>query len=380
MARLSERAIAAIKPTNSRQQIADDNCKGLYLTVQSTGKKSWSVRYRVSGIQRRLKLGDYPVIGLSEAREKARKAMADTQEGKDPQATKVAARADTVETVAAEFARFHLSKLKSGDEAMGFLRRSILKEWPHRPVRSITKRDISRLILSIAESGRDVTANRTLAHVAKFFSWAAEHGYVDAPPTFGMKMPAKEKPRDRVLTDTEIKIFWQACDAVGYPWGHLGKMLLLTGQRRGEVAGMTDNEIEGDVWHLPAERSKNALPHDVPLSDEALAVLSSIPRIGDYLFTTTGRVPISGFTKGRAKIADKMADIAGTDIPAWTWHDLRRTVETGMAPLGVPESIVSRVMNHVSDQPRMAKTYNHYDYLPEKRDALQKWAKKVVSD
>ncbi|WP_394198012.1 tyrosine-type recombinase/integrase [Litoreibacter albidus] len=380
MARLTAAKVGAWKASEERQQIPDDLCVGLYLMVQPTGRKSWSVRYRVGSAHRRYMVGKFPQIGLAEARDRAREVLKAAQGGKDPSAEKRQAKVDTVRAIVDEFDRFHLSKLKSRKNAMGFLQRSIVAEWGDRPLRDISKRDVSRLVLAIVESGREVTANRTLAHVRKFFNWCAENGYIDHPPTDRMKMPAVEQSRDRFLAAQEIKWFWQACSNQAQPWGHMGKMLLLTGCRLSEVAGMNDAEISGDVWEIPGSRTKNGHAHKVPLSSLASDVLNGVCRIGSsgYIFTTNGATPVSGFHKGRQHIADEMQDLAGAhQIPHWTFHDLRRTLETELARMGVAETLIDRITNHLSAIPKMRRVYQQYDYLQERREALESWANHV---
>lgn len=380
MARLTDRGVAAIRPADTRQQVVDDLTPGLQLIVQTTGRKSWAIRYRVGDKMRRLALGSYPVVGLSEAREKARKALADVQAGKDPQGEKEQAKADTVAAVVEEFDKFHLSKLKSRDNALGFLRRSIVAEWGHRPVTEITKRDVSRLLLSIVASGKAVTANRTFAHVRKFFNWCAEHGYITSAPTDRMKMPTEEESRDRFLTDQEIVWFWQATGAMPAPYRQALRVLLLTGQRHAEVVGMTDAEISGEVWYLSAERTKNGMPHQVPLSAAVLEELAMVPRTGDagLIFTTNGTSSITNLNDKADNAVDAMSHLAGTQIERWRPHDLRRTVETGLARLGVAESLIDRITNHISAQPKMRRIYNQHDYAREKREALEAWASHVL--
>jgi len=384
MARLTDRGVAAIKATAERQQISDDLAPGLQLIVQTSGRKSWAIRYRVAGKMRRLTLGGYPVIGLSEARDKARRALADVQAGRDPQGEKEQAKADSVAAVVDEFRKAHLDKLKSGKNALGFLQRSIVAEWGHRPVREITKRDVSRLLLNIVASGKEVTANRTFAHVRKFFNWCAEQGFIEVPPTDRMKMPASEESRDRFLNDREIGLFWKATEGMEAPYRQALRLLLLTGQRHNEVAGMTDSEIDGETWHLPAARSKNGLAHDVPLTKAALAELRLVPRTagGDetgLIFTTNGTSPISNLNDKADDCVAAMSKQAGDTIARWRPHDLRRTVETGMARLGIAESLIDRITNHISGQPKIRRVYNRHDYADEKREALTAWASHVIS-
>lgn len=381
MARFTDRGVAAIKANGARQQIKDDLCKGLYLVVQPTGAKSWSIRYRAGDVQRRLTLGEYPGLGLSEAREKARQAIADAQAGRDPQGDKQEAKANTVKGVVDEFDRFHLSKLKSRDNALGFLRRSVVKEWGHRPVTEITKRDVSRLLLNIVASGKGVTANRTFAHVRKFFNWCAEHGYITAAPTDRMKMPTDEISRDRFLTDQEILWFWEATEVMPAPYRQALRVLLLTGQRHNEVVGMTEAEIDGDIWRLPAERSKNGLPHDIPITKTVAAELALMKRIGDagLIFTTNGTSPITNLNHKADDTVAAMSELGCGGVARWRPHDLRRTLETGLARIGVAESLIDRITNHISAQPKMRRIYNQHDYAAEKREALEAWEAHVLS-
>jgi len=202
-----------------------------------------------------------------------------------------------------------------------------------------------------------------------------------------VKPVAKEKSRDRVLSDAEVRWFWQACDDLGFPWGPVGKVLLLTGQRLGEVEGMSDNELVGDIWQMDASRTKNGRAHDVPLSETVRHVLTGVERIAGtkgrakFIFTTTGETPISGFHKGRNHIADRMMEIASAEkgddveIPHWTFHDLRRTAATGMARLGIPVRVTEAVLNHVSGTGGgIVAVYQRHDYADEKRRALDAWA------
>lgn len=186
---------------------------------------------------------------------------------------------DTVAALVEQFARRHLTTLKRGGEVHSALRRYVVSEWGDRDVHTVAKRDVTDLLDSIVEDGKATTANRVRAHLSKFFGWLAERDVIDASPVGGVKAPAKEKSRDRVLSDEEIPWFWRACDDLGQPWGPLGKVLLLTGQRLGEVVAMTDAEIDGDTWHLTAYRTKNGRAHDVPLSGAVRGVLVAVERI-----------------------------------------------------------------------------------------------------
>ncbi len=397
---LTTKAVEALKPDpERRQEIPDPALSGLYLVVQPSGAKSWALRFRYAGKPKKLTLGRWPIMGVADARAAASEAIEVVERGTDPSATKKRTKAakleaqlserDKVKTLLDQYAKRHLSGLKSGATVKRELDRHVKTEWGDRDIHDLTRRDVIDLLDAIADSGRVVTANRVRAYVSKFFNWCVERDVIDASPATGVKPVAKEKSRERVLTDDEIRWFWRACEAVGQPWGALGKMLLLTGQRLGEVAGMTEAEIDGATWHLPADRTKNGRPHDVPLSADARDVLASIERIdgaAGLYHTTNGTSPVSGFNKGRGHLAAKMAEIAAEEageaieIPHWTFHDLRRTAATGMARMGIPVRVTEAVLNHVSGTGGgIVAVYQRHDYADEKRNALDAWARLVAN-
>lgn len=392
--KLTAATVDKMQPIDRRQEIPDALCPGLYLIVQPTGKKAWQVRYRHGGTHRRMKLSDYPGLSLADARARAREIFVAVGEGRDPSEEVKAAKApkpqddrDKVKTLIKQYDRRHLSSLKSGTLVRRELDRFVVAAWGDRDIHSITKRDVIDLLDGIADSGRVVTANRIRAYLNKFLNWAVERDILPMSPAAGVKPVMKETSRDRVLSDGEVQWFWAACDAVGYPWGPLGKVLLLTGQRLNEVAQITDDEIRGDLWHLSAGRTKNGRAHDVPLSQPVRDVLADLPRIGNrYIFTTTGCSPVSGFFKARAHLAEAMEKIAAkergepVEIPRWTFHDARRTAATGLARLGIPVRVTEAVLNHVSGTGGgIVAVYQRHDYAAEKQQALETWGRFVLS-
>ena len=372
-----------------RQEIPDPALSGLYLVIQQSGVKSWALRYRFIGKPKKLTLGRWPVMGLMDARAAASGALEAVEHGKDPSAAKKATKAarladhlsdrDKVKSLVDQFAKRHLSTLKSGETVKRELNRHVVAAWGERKIQDITKRDVIDLLDGIADSGRVVSANRVRAYLNKFLNWCVERDILTMSPSTGVKPVAKETSRDRVLSDNEIRWFWHACEVEGQPWGRLAQMLLLTGQRLGEVVNMTDREISGDLWRLSSDRTKNGRAHDVPLSGAAQDVLSAIERIkgdAEYIFTTNGSSALQGYHKGRNHIANRMIDIAsnesGTsvDIPHWTFHDLRRTAATGMARLGIPVRVTEAVLNHVSGTGGgIVAVYQRHDFADEKRGA-----------
>jgi integrase len=382
MAKLTAASVDKWKPKETRQQIADHLVPGLYFLVQPSGAKSWTLRYRAGGVQRRQKIGGYPAVSLAEARNKARDIKMAVDAGDDPQAKVARVKADTVQAVFDDYKRYKLDRLKSGENAAGFLRRSVVREWGHRPISKITKRDVSKMLFEIVESGREVTANRTLAHARAFFNWAVDNGYAESAPTDRVKMPAKEESRDRWLNDAEIALFWEVTGDMGTPYRQALRLLLLTGCRASEITGLRAGEFDGAILTLPPDRTKNGTSHVLPLPKIAVEELESLPVIGagEFLVTTTGEGPIWNINKKCDEAWQAMRDIAGDSmaIERFRPHDLRRTLETGMARLGIAESVVDRITNHISAQSKMRRVYDRHDYLREKQEALAQWADHVL--
>lgn len=393
------KAVEAAKPDpDKRREIPDPALSGLYLVVQQSGAKSWALRYRYAGKPKKLTLGRWPIMGVADARAAASEAIEAVDHGDDPGAAKKASKAakieaqlserDKVKTLFDLYAKRHLSGLKSGAVVKRELERHVIDHWGERDIQTIGKRDVIDVLDGIADSGRVVTANRVRAYLSKFLNWCVERDVIPASPAFGVKPVAKEKSRDRVLSDDEMRWFWRACDDLGQPWGPLGKILLLTGQRLGEVVGMTDAELAGDLWRLSADRTKNGRAHDVPISEAVRDILAGVERVkgGAGLYhTTTGETPLSGFDKGRDRIAKRMEEIAAKErgepvvIPRWTFHDLRRTCATGMARLGMPVRVTEAVLNHVSGTGGgIVAVYQRHDFADEKRQALDAWARFVA--
>lgn len=386
---LTTRAVDALKADpDKRIEVPDPALSGLYLVIQKSGAKSWALRYRFGGKPAKLTLGRWPIMGVAEARGAATDALEEIHHGRNPAEAKKAAKAeasqntdrDRLSNVIDLFMKRHASRNRRGDDVLAMFRREIMDKWGDRDIHSITKRDVIDVLDSIVDRGSPVTANRLRAHLNTLFNWAKGRDVIEANPLDGIKPPAPEKPRNRVLTDDEIKLFWNACDGLGYPFGPIYRLLLLTGQRLREVAEMSWREIDGDIWTLPDARSKNADEHAVPLSSEARAVLDSLPRIGGrYVFTTTGNSAVSGFTRAKERVDKLMAEASSDPIPAFTIHDLRRTAATGMAGLRFPPHVVEAVLNHRSGTRRgVAGVYNRFDYADEKRAALDAWARYVI--
>ena len=202
-------------------------------------------------------------------------------------------------------------------------------EWHDRQITDITRGDIKELLREKAR-GAPTSANRLKSLISKIFAWALKEEIIEASPAMKLDPPGgDENERERNLTADEIKIAWDAFDKIGYPWGPLWKMLLVTGQRRGEVAGMKWREITAEGWRLPGERAKKGKGHLVPLSTLAREILADVPEIGKHVFTIRKDQPPKGWSRATRRLYALTPAIAD-----WHPHDLRRTFATQLRSLG----------------------------------------------
>ena len=377
--RLTDKFIrAATPPPTKAVEYWDAAEIGLGLRVSPKGQKSWTIIYRINGKQKRLTFGKYPEISLSDARLMANEKLRMVILGKDPaELPPPPPPKDTVERVVRLFIkRYAKTQNKTWQETERILEREILPFWGERAIQTITRRDVVERVDSIMDRGKDYMANKLLAILRKLFSWSLERDIIQASPAAGLTLPGKVRSRDRVLTEEEIHAVWNASKKMGYPFCPIFQLLTATGQRLNEVASMTwaDVDLKKKIWTIEADDNKPERLHMVPLSPLAMSIIESVPRMSEtgYLFTTTGKTPVSGFSKGKAKI-DKLSEVSG-----WRTHDLRRTATTFMASLGVAPHVAEAVLNHSSGiVSGVAGVYNRYSYFKEKRQALDLWARKL---
>jgi integrase len=376
---LTARTIETINPGRQRREIPDRHMPGLYLVLQPSGAKSWAVRYRSHGRPRKHTIGSYPAIDLKSARELASKALRAVAEGRDPgreKAQERTARPDTIEAVAAQFVERHCkraNRFRTAEETERLLRLHVLPRWRGRLARDITRRDVLDLLDRVVDSGKPIAANRVFSATRKMFNWAVARDIIAASPCTGVKPPTAERSRDRILADPELQNVWQAAEKLGGPFGVLVRLLILTGQRRGEVAGMKWPEIDFDarLWTLPPERVKNNEKHEVPLSESAITIMAAMPRVGDrFVLTSNGEAPSSGYSKGKRRLDALLP----AEMPPWRLHDLRRTAASGMARLGINLPVIEKVLNHSSGSfAGIVGVYQRHSFADEKRRALDAW-------
>jgi integrase len=320
--------------------------------VSEKGQRTFILiaRYPGSPNPTRRALGEYPAISLEKARTRARAWRDLIDQGIDPKAYEVSLRREEIRkqettfgAVAEEFLERHVSSQRRGKDTAREIRNELISQWGDRAIAGITRQDVVSLIDAIARRPAPYLAHVVLGHIRSLFNWAINRGTygLEASPCDRLKPAAligAKQPRQRILSDTEIAALWQASEAIGYPFGPLYRLLLLTGARKSEVAGARWSEFDLNkrVWVVPPERFKSNATHMVPLSDQAMIVLLSVPHFtkGDYLFSTTlGARPVGGFSKAKARLDSLMK------APPWVIHDIRRTVRTRLASLRVPDMV-----------------------------------------
>lgn len=388
--------------------IWDTEIMGFGVRVRPNGRKSYIVEYRPGSggrvsPKRRYTIGQHGSPWTPDtARDEARRILSLVAAKHDPVAERSLARGRDIATVAevsAEFIeKYAKRRQRSWRETERVLQKEVTPAFGNKPIGDVTRQDVLRLLDRIADRG-PIMANRTLAYTRRLFGWACERGYIDQNPCAGLPPPGEAKSRDRVLDDMELLEVWRAAEEVGSVWEPLIKMLILTAQRRNEVAEMCWSEIDfsNAIWSLPANRTKGKRAHEVPLCRTAIEILSSIPRSiqGDgngnsagssFVLTTTGRTPVSGFSKAKKAIDEVilkrrlMSDVDANQMPRWTFHDLRRTATTGMARLGIHPHIADAILNHQEGAIRgVAAIYNRHAYLDERRRALHAWEAYVLA-
>jgi integrase len=420
---LTARYVETVKTGDGRLEIRDAKVKGLELRVRARGGKSWLLRYRrqSDGTKRVWTMGRFPEMTLEEARETAADARRAIAKGGDPATGKQVAReAPTFKQLAEQwqqdYAEANRSERVRADDASA-LNRHILPEIGDMKAHAVQRADIGR-VLNLAKKAKDGRqghdGERRLTHrpnkvhevMRAVYRWGVSEGLVTVDPTQGRKRPIrKEAARERTLTPTEVKALWEALDKAPATRERLAngriakrqegalpllkatalvlKLSLTTGQRIGEVCGITLSELDRNdvapVWKLGGDRTKNDEPQRVPLSKLALELIGEAEAIAGssrWLFPNpTGDGPLDPHAVSTA--ARRARKDIGIDD--WHPHDLRRSSATLMGEMGIAPHVISRIMNHVSVSRRTVtgKHYLQFDYEPEKRAALNAWGDRL---
>jgi integrase len=357
----------------------DDDIAGFGLRIRAGGSRVFIYRYRVGKRQRSITLGSATSVPLALARKNAGELEAKVRLGRDPAADKATARAAAGDTIGALIDQYLDARMSDWrPNSLRQVKRHLLihcKPLHHLPITSLSQRDVARLQDHVAQNSGETTSNRLRASLETFVAWVIRQGIrLPEGNVVSYTGKRKETTRERVLTDAELKAVWNACDDAT-DHSSIVRLLMLTGQRAAEIGSLQWSEVKDGRIELPSDRTKNKRPHNVPLSDPARAILEPLRMIGrTHVF---GRTDSRGF-KGWGVSKQRLdARIGVTD---WVVHDLRRTVATRMAELGVQPHIVEAVLNHVSGHKAgVAGIYNRATYDKEKRIALDLWAAHILA-
>ena len=383
--RFTDRGIQALKPKAERYEAWEGGRTGLGVRVAPSGRKSFVYMYRFNGKPRRMTLGVYPRIGLASARVLHAKAKQQRERGIDPGAEHIAKRraehdAETIRELVEEYLEKHARPNKRSAHAdERTLRKEVLLVWGSRKAKSITRRDVIRLLDGIVDRGAPVMANRTLAVVRKMFNFAISRDIIDASPCVMIQAPAKETPRDRVLSPAEIGAFWRGLDAAKMSdQVRLAlKLMLVSAQRREEVTGApwAEFDLTDKIWEIPGARTKNGLAHRVPLAALTLELLREIREAAgesEWLFPSPkADKPIVPDAASHAL----RNNLEAIGVEGITPHDLRRSAASHMTELGIPRLVVSKILNHADGS--ITGVYDRYGYGAEKLRALERWGRKL---
>jgi integrase len=392
--KLTDRLIRTRKPPASgRLIITDTAVPGLSLRINAASTKNpdglryWLLRYRPRyQEQRSTVLGPYPALSLADARQRAGDIANAAKKGIDLLAEekrqaedrqKAEARARTIREIGDDYLAHIEGHLKSYQNISSRFRNHIFPALGNRLIGEVRRADIVELLDKLQHHrGLCHTTNRVRETLICLFGYAIERQLVETNPAAGTKRRKVERPRERVLSRDELRLLWEALDGIPDPARSYTRVLMLTGCRRQEARAMRWDELdlESPLWSLPSQRTKAARPHEIPLSEDATEIISSMPRRGPYVFTIDGKRPMTVH-----QIKARLDRESG--VKDWRLHDLRRTLRSGLAELGVSYEIAERVIGH--SMPQLERTYNVFTYREEKRNALERWArhlKIIVTD
>jgi integrase len=359
-------------PTPTKDRVIYWEGDGFGLMVTAKGHKSYVVQYRIGKVSRRMSLK--AGLTLQEARRESKAILGAVAKGGDPLGEKrkiEAAATNTLKAIAEEYLKREAVKLRTSGERSRVLEKLVYPKIGDQQIESIKRSEIVRLLDEVEENNGPFRAQAVLAILSKLFNW---HSSRDddflSPIRRGMaRVTPKEYSRDRILSDEEIRCVWRAAEISSGPYGHLVRFLLLTATRRSEAAEMARKELSNGDWIIPASRMKAKLEHVVPLSPAAMAIVESMPSVGEYVFTLNGRAAANNFAKDKTRLDETCG------VTDWRLHDLRRTARSLMSRAGVTPDIAERCLAHTIGGVR--GVYDRYAYHKEKKEAFEALAEQV---
>lgn len=384
--RITDKHLRSMQPPSPGKNAMDydTELRGFAVRITSSGARTFILSYAFKGIERRFPFGRYPAMSAEAARRRALELRRAVDLGEDPAGQKQQeAREMTMGRLAERYLAEHAVKKRSEAEDKRRVEKYVLKAWRHRRVKDIRRADVDELVSPIAARGAPYEANHLLALVRKMFSFAVDKGVIDFHPCLRMRSPGPPKARRRALTDArELRVFWRITSETRV-WRHLMteteadclRFMILTGCRPSEAAALPWSEIDmaGRSWTLSAERSKNKRSNLIPLVDEAFEILERRKKNGVTHVFGGARSPHMSANRLSIVLRRACKRLQRLKIAYFTPHDIRRTVETGMAAARVPKEHRDRVLNHL-DGSVGGVHYNLYDYELEKKSALEAWA------
>jgi integrase len=404
---LTDRFLKSLKPAapGKRLIVGDSVVPGFGVRVTDKGTKTFVLVNRFGGKNPTPRaLGEYGALTLEGARGMARQWLGLIGNGIDPKREAERRRLerqrrqkDSFAAVAEDFIKREGSKKARGEDMARELRQEFVARWGDRPVTEITHDDVLAVLDDAVDRGSPNQAHALFGHVRRLYNWAIGRGCygLTGSPCDRIRPKdaiGKREARTHILSDDELAVLWRVSGRVGYPFGPMYRLLVLTGLRLTEVSGAQwpEFDLKQKIWSIPAARMKGRAPHLVPLTNDMLALLASLPRFnsGDYLFSTThGRRPVSGFSKAKARLDRRMAGtwgalgrLEGKDrkpVEDWRTHDIRRVVRTHLSALPVTDLVRELILAHA--QSRLHKTYDQYAYLDERRRCLELWNARLRS-
>lgn len=394
--KLTHQFIEALNAPEKPTTYYDKKEKGLQLRISKAGTKTFTYRYYYNDKQRRYKIGTFPEKSLSQARKDVTGIKAKVDEGIDPQAerNKLKYHADpkTFKELAIEFKEKYLPTLRESTrkEYERIIDKELIPSLGDTPIDDISKNQIISLLDAKAYgTGKaepaPTMANRIRARLSRIFTFGMERGLAEKNPVqFTSTYKEGETKRDRFYSVKEIQELWKYFEQFNEPTQSVFKMLLSTGQRKGETMKMKWEDIKSDVWTIPAELAKNKQAHDVPLSEMALQIIEDMrPITGetDYVFCSPkeDNAPMKWLTRAREFIKDN------SKIPDFRPHDLRRTFATYCSKLGVDRTVLGKILNHkgLAGDGQVTAIYDRHSYMKEKRQAMNRWSsylQKILAD
>jgi integrase len=387
--KLTDRFLTSRKaPATGRAIYTDSTMPGLAFRVSagtapnSEGRCDWLLRYRPRGqSQKAVAIGAYPAISLSSARQRAGEIIAAASRGIDlialeEREAEAQRAAEAKARPLSEIARAYLGsvkRLRSWRSIESRTRCHIISKLGNKPIGEVTRANVVEFLDDLErEEGLRHQVNRCRETLRAIFAYAIERELTTVNPVVGVSKRNVEIPRDRTLTTEELIALWRAIDNLPELPRAYFRVVLLTGARRNEVRGMAWSELDLDegLWRLPAERNKSGRAFELPLSPPVVETLRALPRIGPMVFTPNGKRPIAV----HQLIERVRSDAALLNMRL---HDLRRTLRTGLAELGVSFQVAERCLNHA--MPGLQAVYSRHNYLREMRTALSLWAEHVLA-